>query len=87
MRKSKLIQQKISDVFQDRFVFVKRRWTHSERKRFMHSTRGLPQLRPLREIMEHLYALFDRRCRTQTALGKLRKRRQWVQRFTWIGDT
>ncbi len=68
-------------------MFVKRRWTHSERKRFMHSTRGLPQLRPLREIMEHLYALFDRRCRTQTALGKLRKLRQWVQRCTWIGDT
>ena len=37
--------------------------------------------------MEHIYALFDRRCRTQTALGKLRKLRQWVKRFTWIGDT
>jgi len=86
-RKSKLIQQKISDLFQDRFLFVKRRLTQSERKRFMHSTRGLPQLRKLREIMEHLYALFDRRCRTQTALGKLRKLRQWVKRFTWIGDT
>src|SRR5713101_8047002 len=87
VRKSKLIQQKISDLFQDRFLFVKRQLTQSERKRFMHSTRGLPQLRKLREIMEHLYALFDRRCRTQTALGKLRKLRQWVKRFTWIGDT
>ena len=37
--------------------------------------------------MEHLYALFDRRCWTQTALGKLRKLRHWVQRFRWIGDT
>ena len=37
--------------------------------------------------MEHIYALFDRRCRTQTALGKLRKLRQWVKRFTWIGET
>ena len=37
--------------------------------------------------MEHVYALFDRRCRTQTALGKLKKLRQWVNRFTWIGDT
>jgi hypothetical protein len=50
-------------------------------------TRGLPQLRKLREIMEHIYALFDRRCRTQTALDKLRKLRQWVKRFKWIGDT
>ena len=37
--------------------------------------------------MDHIYALFDRRCRTQTALGKLKKLRQWVNRFTWIGDT
>src|SRR5437870_11307310 len=78
---------KISDVFQDRFLFVKRRLKPSERKQFLHITRGLPQLRKLREIMEHIYALFDRRCRTQTALGKLHKLRQWVNRFQWIGDT
>jgi hypothetical protein len=86
-RKSKAIQQKISDLFQDRFLFVKRRLTPSERKRLMRITRGLPQLRKLRDIMEHIYALFDRRCRTQTALGKLRKLRQWAKRFTWIGET
>jgi Transposase len=86
-RKSKLIQQKISDVFQDRFLFVKRRLTQSERKRLLHITRGLPHLRKLREIMEQIYALFDRRCRTPTALGKLKKLRQWVHRFTWIGET
>lgn len=86
-RKSKSIQQKISDLFQDRFLFVKRHVKPSERKRLLHMTRGLPPLRKLREIMEHMYALFDRRCRTQTALDKLKKLRQWVQRFTWIGDT
>ena len=86
-RKSKDIQQKISDLFQDRFLFVKRRLKPSERKRLMHITRGLPHLRKLREIMEHIYALFDRRCRTQTALRKLKKLRQWVSRFTWIRDT
>lgn len=53
----------------------------------MRITRGLPPLRKLREIMEHIYALVDRRCRTQTALGKLQKLRHWVQRFRWIGDT
>jgi hypothetical protein len=31
--------------------------------------------------------LFDRRGRTQTALGKLKKWRQWVNRCTWIGET
>jgi hypothetical protein len=86
-RKSKDIQQKISDLFQGRFLFVQRRLQPSERKRLMHITRGLPHLRKLREIMDHIYALFDRRCRMQTALGKLKKLRQWVSRFTWIGET
>jgi len=86
-RKSKDIQQKISDLFQNRSLVVKRRLKPSERKRLMQITRGLPPLRKLREIMDHIYALFDRRCRTQTALGKLKKLRQWVRRFTWIGDT
>jgi len=86
-RTSKSIQQKISDLFQDRSLFVKRRVKASERKRLMDITRGLPHLRKLREIMEHMYALFDRRCRTQKALDKLEKLRQWVKRFTWIGDT
>src|SRR6266436_7898490 len=86
-RKSKRIQQKISDLFQNRFVFVKRHLTPSERHRRMSITRGLPHLRKLREIMEHIYALLDRRCRTHTARGKLRKLRHWVKRFTWIGDT
>ena len=86
-RKRKHMQQKSSALFQHRFLFVKRRLTPSERKQLMHITRGLPHVRKLREIMEHMYALFDRRCRTQTALDKLRKLRQWVKRFTWIGDT
>ena len=86
-RKRKHLQQKISDVWQHRFLLVKRRLTPSERHPLRHITRGLPHVRKLREIMEHLYALFDRRCRTQTALAKLRRLRQWVQRFTWIGDT
>ena len=86
-RKSTDIHQKIRDVFQDRFVCVQRHLTPSERKRFLHITRGVPQWRTLREIMDPLDALCDRRCRTQTALGKLKKLRPWVQRFQWIGAT
>ena len=74
-------------MFQGRFLFVKRRLKPREHRQLLSITRGLPQLRKLREIMEHIYALFDRRCRTQTALDKLRKLRQWVKRFKWIGDT
>jgi hypothetical protein len=37
--------------------------------------------------MEQVYALCDRRCRPQTALDKLAKRRRRVQRFPSLGDT
>ena len=86
-RKSKQMQEKISALFQGRFLFVKRRLKPREHRQLLSITQGLPQLRKLREIMEHIYALFDRRCRMQTALEKLRKLRQWVKRFKWIGDT
>jgi hypothetical protein len=86
-RKSKQMQEKISGLFQGRFLFVKRRLKPSERKQLLSITRGLPQLRKLRDIMEHIYALFDRRCRTQSALDKLKKLRHWVKRFKWIGAT
>jgi hypothetical protein len=46
-RKSKRIHQKISDLFQNRFVFVTRHLTPSERHRRMSITRGLPHLRKL----------------------------------------
>jgi hypothetical protein len=86
-RKSKAIQQKISDLFQDRYLFVRRRLKASERKRLLYITRGLPQLRKLRELMEQVYALFDRRCRTQTALDKLTQLRQRLSRFKHLGET
>jgi hypothetical protein len=37
--------------------------------------------------MDQGYALFDRRCRTQTALDKLATLRRRVQRFKALGDT
>jgi hypothetical protein len=50
-------------------------------------TRGRPQLRKLRELMEQVDALFDRRCRTQTALHKLDNLRRRLLRFTQGGET
>ena len=55
-------------MFHERFLFVKHRLKPSERTRLLHITRGLPHLRKLREIMDHMYALFDRRCRTPAIL-------------------
>ena len=41
----------------------------------------------LRAIMEQVYALFARRCRTQTALDKLATLQRHVQRCPALGDT
>jgi len=60
---------------------------HSARKRLWRITRGLPQLHTLRELMEQVYALVDRRCRTQTALDKLDNLRRRLLRFKQLGET
>jgi Transposase len=86
-RKKKRLAQKSADLFTHRHLFVMHHLSQSERKRFWHITRGLPQLRKVREIMEQVYALFDRRCRTQTALDKLAKLRRRLLRFTQLGET
>ena len=74
-------------LFTHRYLFVQRHLNKTERKALWRVSRGLPQLQKLRAIMEQVYALFDRRCRTQTALAKLATLRRRVQRFTALGDT
>src|SRR6266852_8428916 len=74
-------------LFTSRYLFVQRHLNKTERKTLWRLSCGLPQLRTLRAVMEQVYALFDRRCRTQTALDKLAKLRRRVQRFTSLGDT
>ncbi len=83
----KRVQEKIGDLFRHRHLFIKRRLSASERKTLLRLTRALPHLRKLREIMEEGYKLFDRRCRTETALGKLAQLRVRVKRFQWVGQT
>jgi hypothetical protein len=85
-RKKTRLEKKSADLFTHRHLFVKHHLSRAERKALRQITRGLPLLRELREIMEQVYALFDRRCRTQTALDKLAKLRRRVQRFTQVGD-
>jgi hypothetical protein len=78
------LQQKISDLFTYRFLFVQRRLSPSERETFQRITRGLPHLRTLRQIMDEIYRLFDRRCRVPAALAKLARLRQQVQRLSQV---
>jgi len=84
-RKRQRLQQKIGDLFEHRYHFVEHDLTSAQRRTFLRITRGLPQLRTLREIMEEVYRLFDRRCRTDTALAKLARLRQRVRRFKQVG--
>jgi len=84
-RKKKRWAQKSADLYKHRHLFVKHYWSKRDRKTFGYITRGFPQLRKLREIMEQVYALFDRRCRTQTAQNKLATLRRRLNRFKHLG--
>lgn len=86
-RKNKQVQEKIADLFEYRYLFVKHTLTHKEKKILQRITRGFEQLRILRSIMDEVYRLFDRRCRMDTALEKLAKLRRRVGRFTKLKDT
>jgi hypothetical protein len=85
-RQKKRIEAKVGALFEHRHLFVKRALSQAERRALLRITRGLPQLRTLRELMEEVYRLFDRRCRTETALAKLAKLRRRVRRFRRLGS-
>jgi hypothetical protein len=84
-RRRQRLQQKIADLFEHRHLFVQHELTPAERRILQRITRGLPQLRTLRELMEEVYRLFDRRCRTDTALARLAQLRRRVRRFKQVG--
>lgn len=84
-RRRKRLQQKIADLFEHRHLFVQHDLTPAEHRTLRSITRGLPQLRTLRDLMEEVYRLFDRRCRADTALAKLARLRRRVRRFKQIG--
>ena len=86
-RRKKQIERKIGDLFEHRHLFVRHHLTGAQQKTLRRITRGLPQLRTLRDIMDEVYRLFDRRCRTDTALAKLAKLRRRVRRFKQVGKT
>ncbi len=85
IRRRQRLQQKVGDLFEHRHLFVQHDLTLADRRTLQQITRGLPQLRTLRDLMEEVYRLFDRRCRTDTALAKLAKLRQRVHRFKQVG--
>src|SRR5215475_1349893 len=84
--KKRLAAQRAA-LFTSRHLFVQRHLNKTERQTLWRVSRGLPQLHALRAVMDQVYALFDRRCRTQTALAKLATLRHRLQQFPQVGET
>jgi hypothetical protein len=80
-RRCRHLKRKAGDLFEHRHLFVRRDLTPGERRTLQRISRGSPQLRALRAVVEEIYRLFDRRCRTETALMKLARLRTRVGRF------
>jgi len=86
-RQAKRIERKVADLYQHRYLFVEHVLTPAQRRTIVRSTRGRPELRTLRGVMDEVYRLFDRRCRSDTALEQLARLRRRVRRFKWSGKT
>jgi hypothetical protein len=86
-RRKKQREDKIADLFEHRYLFVQHSLRDRDQKVFLRITRGFPNLRTVRLIMDQVYRLFDRRCRTETALEKLAGLRRQVRRFRTLGQT
>lgn len=84
-RQRKAIQKRVSELFNHRHLFVRHHLTPSQRRKLDHLLRGQSRLRAARQIMDEIYRLFDRRCRTDTALAKLARLRQRLGRFKTLG--
>ena len=81
VRRIQRLQQRMAELFAHRHLFIPRHLSAAEKKLLKRLVRGQPQLRVLRDIMDEVYRLFDRRCKTATALRRLEKLRQRVRRF------
>jgi hypothetical protein len=84
-RRRQRLQQRVADLFEHRHLFIRHDLTPAGQRILQKVTRGLPSLRTLRSLMEEVYRLFDRRCRTDTALAKLATLRRRVRRFKQVG--
>jgi hypothetical protein len=79
-------KRRVAELFEHRYLFVRHHRSGAQQKQLRELTYGRPELRTLRRIMDEVYRLFDRRCRTQTALKKLQKLRRRVRRFKKLGQ-
>jgi hypothetical protein len=86
-KKAQRQKGRVAELFEHRHLFVRHHLSCTHRGLLRKPTRGLPQLRTLRAIMEEVYRLFDRRGKTRTALRKLAALRRRVRRFKKLGKS
>jgi hypothetical protein len=79
-------KQEVAELFEHRYLFVRRHLSPAEPKQLQKLTYARRQLRTLGKIMDEVYRLFDRRCKTQTALDKLKRLRRRVRRFKQLAQ-
>jgi len=82
---AKAIARLVGELFEQRHLFVRRHLSADQRATLRRLTHGRPELRAMRAIMDEVYRLFDRRCRTETALAKLARLRRQVRRYPSLG--
>jgi hypothetical protein len=78
-------KQRVADLFEHRYLFVRHHKSPAQQQQLQKLMYGWPELRTLRKIMDEVYRLFDRRCKTQTALQKLQRLRRRVRGFKKLG--
>ena len=86
-REARSLRGRVAALFEHRHLFVRRHLTAAERATVQRLARCDRPLRALRAIMDEVYRLFDRRCRTETALAKLACLRQRVRRYRSLGKS
>jgi RNA polymerase sigma factor (TIGR02999 family) len=86
-QRARALARRVAELFDERHLFVRHHLSAGQRVTLRRLTRGLPQLRALRAIMEEVYRLFDRRCRTDTALARVAQLRQQLRRYRSLGKS
>lgn len=79
--RARKMRDRITELFTNRYLFVQHGLTQVEQDKITKISRGCPVLKSLRKLMDEIYRLFDRRCRTNTALEKLARLRSKLSRF------
>ena len=85
LRQAQRIEERVGELFEHRHLFVRHHLTAAQRAPLSELMRGERVLRALRAIMDEVYRLFDRRCRSETALAKLAQLRVRVGRYRSLG--